>query len=158
MSFSLSLMTPLRSSRCKDRFPHGCASDAGKQITSVVGGDVVDELHNDDSLSDAGSSGGQSSSLCVRRKEVDIDSRDEDLGGLLLGESSEGLWMGKSAWYRWVRVELSNDVHDASERLRADEVLMGAAVIDGLATDESISSVHSKVRTMFSPRAAQPRG
>ena len=73
-------------------------ADAGEdRIARVLGGDVADELHDDDRLADAGAAEeADLSALGVGRDEVDdLDARLEDLGAralVLEGRARRGVW------------------------------------------------------------------
>jgi len=118
--------------------------------TTVSLGNVVDQLLNEDSLSDTGTS--EKSNLTttgVWSEEIDdLDTGDENLssGGLL----SEW-WSLSVNWCALLGVDwatlidwVAGNVHDATKSLWTDWNHDWVAGIDGLvATDETLSSVHS---------------
>ena len=102
-------------------------ADTGEhRETAVALGDVVDELHNDDSLSDAGAPEEPDlSSLAVWENEVDdLDSGGEDgvraaLVGELWGDGVDGELLVGLDWAALVDGG-SHDVENAAKRLAAD--------------------------------------
>ena len=105
----------------------GALADAGEDRVAAVGlGDVVDELHDQHGLADAGAAEeADLAALGVRREEVDdLDAGDEDLRlGRLLGIARRRLVDGPSRLGRdRARLvdRLADDVDDAPERAEAD--------------------------------------
>mmetsp|Transcript_54995 Transcript_54995/g.130537 ORF Transcript_54995/g.130537 Transcript_54995/m.130537 type:complete len:367 (-) Transcript_54995:97-1197(-) len=95
-------------------------ADTGEHgVASVALGDVVDQLHDEHGLADAGAAEeADLAALGVGREQVhDLDARDEDLGlSLLVGE----------------RGRVGVDGHGGGRALGAAD---GAALVDGLADD-----------------------
>mmetsp|Transcript_2155 Transcript_2155/g.4907 ORF Transcript_2155/g.4907 Transcript_2155/m.4907 type:complete len:511 (-) Transcript_2155:15-1547(-) len=125
-------------------------SHTGKDGETSVGlGDVVDELHNQDSLSDSGSSeeSDLSSSLVRGQKIDDLDTGDKHLlGGSLLDEGwgltmdgQDVLGVDRSALVDG----LSDDVHDTSQGLATDRDLDRLSRVPHLlASHESLGGIH----------------
>ncbi len=121
-------------------------------VSSVVHGNVVDELHDNHSLSDSGSSEeADLSSLGVGGEEVhNLDASDEDLLGLaLLNEGGSGAVEGGELLLPGLGdgtllVDgLANDVEDAAERVGTDGDLDGGASVHALlAAHESLGGLH----------------
>jgi hypothetical protein len=128
----------------------GTLSDTGEdRVTSVVLGNVVDQLLNEDSLSDTGTSeetnltttsvgGEQIDDLNTGNKNLRDDRLVNELrslamdGGRLLGVDGTALVDG-----------LTDNVDDTAQALGTDgNSDGGTSVLDGLATDQTLSSVH----------------
>jgi len=128
----------------------GTLSDTSKdRVTSVVLGDVVDQLLNEHSLSDTGTSEETNlTTTSIGSEQVDdLDTGDENLGndrlvnelgslamdgGGLLGVDGATLVDG-----------LTNDVDDTTQALGTDgNGDGGTSVLNGLTTDQTLSSVH----------------
>jgi len=131
----------------------GSLSDSSKdRVTSVVHGNVVNQLHDNDSLADSGSTKEANlSSLGVRGKEVHhLDSSDENLtlGGLVNeggGLSVEGgvlpLAGGKDG--PLLVHGLADDVQDAAEGLGTHGHLDGRSGVGAaLASHEALGGLH----------------
>ncbi len=128
----------------------GTLADTGEDgVTTVSLGDVVDELLDEDGLSDTGTT--EEANLTttgVRGEEVDdLDTGLEHLGlgglvderGGLDVDGSELLALDGSALVHG----LANDVHDAAKGAGADGDLDGEASVDDLlATDETLGTLH----------------
>ncbi len=112
-------------------------------------GEVVDQLHDDDGLADAGAAEeADLSALHVRLEEVDdLDAGLEELvGGGLLRELRRRT-MDLPELLRFDRRaaidRFADDVHDAAERFLADRDADAVArVADFHAADESVGGVH----------------
>ena len=131
----------------------GALSDSGKdRVSSVVHGDVVNELHDNDGLSDSGSSEeADLSSLGVGGKEVNnLDASGEDLLGLSLLDEGRGRPVeGREELLSWgvdgapLVDGLSDNIKDTSKSLRSDRDLDGGTgVLSLLAADESLRGLH----------------
>ena len=131
----------------------GALSDTGKdRVSSVVHGDVVDELHDNDGLSNSGSSEESDlSSLGIGGKKVDdLDAGGKDLLGLTLLDEGGGGPMEGSEELLSLGVDgsllvdgLSDDIKDASKGLGSDRDLNGGSGIDGLlSADKSFGGLH----------------
>ena len=112
-------------------------------------GDVVDQLHDDHRLADAGAAEqADLASLGVGREQVnDLDARDEDLGGLaLVRESGRGAVDGELDLGLDLAAlvnGLADHVHDAPESLGADrDGDRVALVAHGGAAREPVRPVH----------------
>ena len=116
----------------------GALADAGEDgVTTVVHGNVVNELHDNDGLADAGTAEETNlTTLGVGGEEVDdLDAGDENLLGLtLLGEGGRsaveggellGLLVGEDG--SLLVDGLADDVDDAAEGLGTDGNLDGGA-------------------------------
>mmetsp|Transcript_20622 Transcript_20622/g.35423 ORF Transcript_20622/g.35423 Transcript_20622/m.35423 type:complete len:548 (+) Transcript_20622:132-1775(+) len=122
-------------------------------VSSVVHGNVVDKLHDNDSLSDTGSTEETNlTSLGVGSQKVNnLDTRDQNLltltllseGGCAAVEGSElgGFLVGKDG--SLLIDGLTNDVDDTSQGLGADRHLDGLTGVSALlATDKSVGGLH----------------
>ena len=125
-------------------------ADAGEhRVAAVRLGDVVDQLHDQHGLADAGAAEqADLAALGVRREKVDdLDAGDENLRfRRLLGEG-RGRSMDRAALFgrNGARLvdRLADDVDDAAERLLADRHRDRAAgVADFLAAHETFGTVH----------------
>ncbi len=125
-------------------------TDAGEHRVAAVGlGDVVDELHDQHGLADAGTAEeADLAALGVGRQQVhDLDARDEHLGfRRLVGEGRSGLMDG-ALCRRGDRAGLvhglANHVHDSAEGLVTDGHRDRLArVRDVLAAREPFGAVH----------------
>ena len=128
----------------------GALADAGEhRVAAVRLGDVVDELHDQHGLADAGAAEqADLAALGVGREQVDdLDAGDEDLRlGRLLGIGRRRLVDGARRLGRdraGLVDRLADDVHDAAERAGADrhrDRLAGVAHL--LAAHEAFGGVH----------------
>mmetsp|Transcript_2542 Transcript_2542/g.6973 ORF Transcript_2542/g.6973 Transcript_2542/m.6973 type:complete len:483 (-) Transcript_2542:25-1473(-) len=129
----------------------GTLTNTGEHGVTTVGlGDVVDQLHDQHSLADTGTTEETNlATLGIRRKEVnnlDAGHKNLSLGGLL-GESGgisvDGL--GHLGGDGAALVDgLADNVDDAAEELRASRHHDGGAgVLDLLATHKTLGGVHS---------------
>eukprot|EP01137_Pigoraptor_chileana_P012314 Opistho-2@64579 len=128
----------------------GALADTGKhRVTTVRLSDVVDELLDEHSLADTGTTKETNlASLGIRGKEVDdLNASDQNLGvGAHLHERG-GLCVDGQLRLRVDGATLvnglTNDVHNASQGVGADGDLDGGASVDALlAADETLRAVH----------------
>mmetsp|Transcript_29205 Transcript_29205/g.63386 ORF Transcript_29205/g.63386 Transcript_29205/m.63386 type:complete len:454 (+) Transcript_29205:182-1543(+) len=132
----------------------GTLADAGEDgVTTVVHGNVVNELHDNDGLTDTGTAEETDlTTLGVGGEKVDdLDAGDKNLLGLtLLGEGGGSTMEGGELLRLLVGEDgallvdgLTNDVDDTAKSLGTDGDLDGGAgVVTDLATDETISGLH----------------
>ena len=125
-------------------------ADAGKhRITAVCLGDVVDELHDQHGLADAGAAEqADLAALGIRRQQVHhLDAGDQDLrfGGLIgikrrfLMDRARGLGIDRARFIDRV----ADHVDDAAEQFRADRHRDRLAGIhDFLAAHQAFGRVH----------------
>jgi hypothetical protein len=123
------------------------------RVTSVVHGNVVNELHDNDSLSDSGSSEETNlSSLGVRSEEVNnLDSGDQNLLGLTLLSESRGSPVQGGVLLLTLNEDgsllidgLTNNVDDTSKGLRSYRNLNGSSGIGTLlTTNKTVGGLHS---------------
>lgn len=126
----------------------GTLSNTGEDRVSSVGlGDVVDELLNEDSLSDSSSTEESNlSSTRVRSEEIDdLDTGLEDFGSGRLVDELRGVGVdgahGDTDDGSTLVDGLSNDVHDATKAGGSDgDEDGGASVDDLLSANESLGS------------------
>ena len=132
----------------------GALTDTGEHgETTVVRGDVVDELHDNDGLTDTGTTEQTDlTTLSVGGEQVNnLDTRDEHLSGVTLvreqrsgSVDGEGLLLSLLVDGTALVDGVANDVHDAAQSLAADGHTDGVAgVSDLLATDETLGGLHS---------------
>ena len=112
-------------------------------------GDVVDQLLDQHGLADAGAAEqADLAALRVRREQVDdLDAGDQDrCFGRLVDEGGASAWIGcrHVAADRAALVDrLTDDVHDAAERLRTDRHAdLRAGRVDRLAAGQAVGRVH----------------
>mmetsp|Transcript_41362 Transcript_41362/g.62759 ORF Transcript_41362/g.62759 Transcript_41362/m.62759 type:complete len:460 (-) Transcript_41362:208-1587(-) len=129
-------------------------SDSGENgVSSVVHGNVVDELHDNDRLSDSGSAKETNlSSLGVRGEQVHhLDSGDENLLGLsLLGEGGRRPVQRRELLRLLVGEDgsllvhgLTNYVDDTAQGLGAHRHLDGGTAVHALLTaDKTVRGLH----------------
>mmetsp|Transcript_8345 Transcript_8345/g.16061 ORF Transcript_8345/g.16061 Transcript_8345/m.16061 type:complete len:394 (+) Transcript_8345:943-2124(+) len=129
----------------------GALTDTGEDGETTVGlGDVVNELHDEHSLSDTGTTEETNlTTTLVGGKEIDdLDASDKNLllSGLLseLGSlTMDGPNIGSINGTLLID-GLTNDVHDTTKGTTANGDLNGgASVNDLLAADKTVSGVHS---------------
>ena len=131
----------------------GALSDTGEDgVSSVIHGDVVNELHDNDGLADSGTTEETNlTSLGVGGEKVNnLDTGDENLLGLaLLSEGRGGAVEGSELLLALLEdgallVDgLADHINDAAEGLGADRNLNGGAGVDALlATDEAVGGLH----------------
>ena len=132
----------------------GTLADTGEDgVTTVVHGNVVNELHDNDGLADTGTTEETNlTTLGVGGEEIDdLDTGDENLLGLtLLGEGGRsaveggellGLLVGEDG--SLLVDGLADDVDDTAKGLRTDGNLDGGAgVLTDLTTDETVRGLH----------------
>lgn len=142
----------------------GALSDTGEdRVTSVGLGDVVDELLNEDGLSDTGTSketnlsstgvGGEQVDDCTCQRQwrwasmaiVTLDAGNQDLGGGGLVNKLGGLGVngGKLGALDGTTLVngITSDVHDATESAGADGNHDGVAgIVDILTTGETLGT------------------
>jgi hypothetical protein len=143
----------------------GPLSDTGEdRVSSVSLGDVVDELLDENGLSDSSSSEESNlSSTGVGSQEVDdLDSRLEDLGGSRLVDKLRGVGVdgahGDTNDGTTLVDRLSNDVHDTSEAGGSDWDHDGVSGVDNLlSTDESLGSYERGRREKISENSLDER-
>merc|ERR1712137_12305 len=128
----------------------GTLTDTSEDGETTVGlGDVVNQLLNEDSLSDTSTSEETNlSTTSVRSQQVDnLDTGDEDLGGGgLLGElrgvGVDGGVLGSLDGTTLVN-GVTSDVHDTTKGTVTNGDLDGSTGVGGLGTsDETLGTVH----------------
>ncbi len=125
-------------------------ADAGEHRVAAVGlGDVVDELHDQHGLADAGTAEqADLAALSIRREQVDdLDARDEDLrlGGLIGERRSRSVDRAPFARLDGAGLvdRLADDVDDAAQRFLADRHGdRTASIANFLTAHETFGKVH----------------
>ncbi len=125
-------------------------ADAGEhRVAAVRLGDVVDQLHDEHGLADAGAAEQTDlAALGVGREQVDdLDAGDEDLRLRCLIGKRRSRRMDGAMLVRLYRARLvhrlADHINDAPERLRADRHLDRAASVRHLlAAHEALGRVH----------------
>ena len=131
----------------------GTFTDTGEdRETTVVGGDVVDQLHDNDGLTDTGTTEQTDlTTLGVRGEKVDnLDTRDENLGGVTLvreqrsrSVDGEGLLLSGLVDGSAFVDGVTDDVDDAAEGLATDGDTDGiSGVTDLLTTNKTFGGFH----------------
>ena len=129
----------------------GALTDTGEHgVTTVVHGDVVNQLHDHDSLADSGTTEKSNlTSLGIRSQQVDdLDAGHQNLLGLALLGEERGRAMDRSsdvALDRALLVDgLTDDVQDTAEGAGADgNHDRSAGVLHLLASDETLGGLHT---------------
>ena len=129
----------------------GALTDTGEHgVTTVVHGDVVNQLHDHDSLADSGTTEKSNlTSLGIRSQQVDdLDAGHQNLLGLALLGEERGRAMDRSsdvALDRALLVDgLTNDVQDTAEGAGADgNHDRSTGVLHLLASDETLGGLHT---------------
>jgi hypothetical protein len=126
----------------------GTLADTSEDGVTTVGlGDVVDELLNEDSLADTGTTEETDlATTSIGGEEIDdLDTRDENLGGGGLLSEGRGLGVNGHALVRLDGAALvdrvTSDVHDTTKGGRADAVLCQSLP----KTNEFLTSTHGMV-------------
>ena len=131
----------------------GTLTDTGEDGVTTVGlGDVVDELLDEDSLADTGTTEETDlSTTSVGSEKVDdLDTSDQNLGRRGLVSERGGVGMDGQEFVGLDRSTLVNrvtsDIHDATQGGRADGNGDGGARVPGLAaTDETLGTYRASV-------------
>jgi peptide chain release factor 1 len=129
----------------------GALADAGEdRIAAMRLGDVVDQLHDDDGLADAGAAEQPDlAALGIWRQQIDdFDAGDEDLGLGRLVEELRRRLVDRRAAVGVDRTALidrvADDIQDAAQRLRAYRHRDRAAGVDDLgAAHQAVGRIHS---------------
>jgi hypothetical protein len=131
-------------------FTGSLADTSEDGVTTMVHGDVVNQLHDNDSLADTGTAEESNlTTLGVRSKKIDdLDARDKNLLGLALvsEERSRSVDGGLDvALNRSLLIDrLADDVQDAAKGARADRNHDRSAGINNLlTTGQTLGSLHT---------------
>jgi hypothetical protein len=128
----------------------GALTDTGEHgVTTVVHGNVVNQLHDDDGLADSGTTEKSDlTSLGIRSQQVnDLDAGHQNLLRLALLSEERGRSVDRSSHVALNRTllidRLADDVQNATKSSRAHRNHdRGTCVLDLLTTDQTLSGLH----------------